>query len=238
MLLLYTDVQLSIFCTIIAGHEYIELANQELMRFLRQQSRETLGKHKSLMDGFSAHAGASVRISSLPSAKSETLDADHAVKDVGIAVTNVIASDSSRSTSIHSQEPIEGWIAPKIAPGTSQTFAGPFGRSEKAMLNHLEDLEQSGKQAATSRSLGPSVYRGAVSDASSQSSASLAAISGQAEIATPVAGEVVGVVEATAMSTPDKPSPFTIGGITQTVTRMWSSNKSPATTKQITEHAQ
>ena len=54
------------------------------------------------------------------------------------------------------------WIAKDLPLGSSHTYAGPFGRSEKDVLDRLAKLEESGQAEADQASIGTSVYKQAL----------------------------------------------------------------------------
>lgn len=134
-------------------------------RYLSERDRKI--RHMYLMRGSSAHAP-------IPFSKQCNADKDVAFSrpksrehdTEGAAYVSKATLTQASKTRIVSRviavEADETWKAAKLAPFSSQTFAGPFGRSEQEVLKRLSKLEEAGKLEIGSTTIGRSIYRNAV----------------------------------------------------------------------------
>lgn len=162
-----TDSKLGIFCTMISLYEYYEMGNRQHHIATRRQLKESLHRHLSLMNGFSAHQPpmrgcvrsqpvtelcSSVFIHEVPSSQqgtaSESPQAQAGRADRGLDSTSNIPFEST-------------WKARRLPIGSSQTCPASFKRTEKEVLDHLRTLEASAKSEADRTTIGRSIYKDA-----------------------------------------------------------------------------
>lgn len=236
-LLLPSLMKLGIFTTLMVGYEYYQMANRQYHNILRREHKAELNKHVSLMTGYSAHAPP-LGIVSEPRPSTE-MSYEIISRDVEEDIKKSNKSTKSEQLSKRSEKSPKSqhtpWVARHLDPGSSKTFAGPFGRMENDVLKRLAKLEKSGQAEAKDNSIGRSVYKSAVNGMDMPSvSRSVTVVSSYGQVAPQgeVSVEIVSppeivVTEASTTTTDIRPV-STLGQMTAIVMGMWSPKTSPA----------